>query len=153
MARVAREAWHRLGALPAVVAVGGLSALAGATALLLGDRAAPVALALLALFVLHCVARPADRGEVLGCAVLPNVGRILHEAAGAPAWLTYALIPVALLGAFALDGPREEDDGPALSHPPGAPGCDGGQAVGPGAAAAAARTASRIAVAPVPFST
>ena len=121
MGSVARGAWRRLGALPAIVAVGALYAL-GAAALLLGDAGGAVGIALLAVFVLYCLARPANGWDVLAWAQLPNVGLIAHEAIGTPRWIAYALVPVALLVELGVDAPPAEDDEAGAPSAAGRPG-------------------------------
>jgi len=110
---LARTVRRRLGALPAVVVVGALYALGAACALLLDDGVAgTVAIALFAVFVLYCIARPAGGWDVFTWAQLPNLGVIAHEAIGAPRALAYALIPVALLIELGLDASPERGDRP-----------------------------------------
>src|SRR3954468_14882022 len=156
MASVVRAAWRRLGALPAVLVVAAFYAILAA-ALLLRDRATTaLALAVLALLALHCLARPRGGGELLAVTLAPTaIDRLLHDLAGAPEGAGLALVPsrcssrrsrTRARSCRCARGPRPRR--PRVLRAPA-----GDQAGDPGAAAAAARTAARIAIAPVPFST
>src|SRR3954454_4581375 len=94
MANVVRAAWRRLGALPAVLVVAAFYAILAA-ALLLRDRATTaLALAVLALLALHCLARPRGGGELLAVTLAPTaIDRLLHDLAGAPEGAGLALVP------------------------------------------------------------
>jgi hypothetical protein len=112
--RALTELWRRFGETSAVAAVASLFALlaVAALALALDDSATTgVAVGLFAVFVLYCLARPSGRREVFASATVPGAAStLLHDIAGTPRWIGFALIPLALFVAWDADreaGPRE----------------------------------------------
>jgi Zn-dependent protease len=100
-------AWRRLGRLPALPIVAGFFALAILAGLVLGDASPYVGVALFAMFIVYCVARPAGGMDVFTAAALPGaVATLLHEVAGTPRWLGALLIPFALVMARSADRER-----------------------------------------------
>jgi hypothetical protein len=122
-----RRAWSRLGTLPALPLVVLFFALAAA-ATLLGDDTATTAIgvALVAALIAYCVARPAGGTDLFLAVAAPNAGwQLAKDLLGAPAWVFYALLPIALIGAWVADhedDPEDEDDVPVgVGHPDAEP--------------------------------
>jgi hypothetical protein len=128
-----RASW-RLGALPALPVVVLFFAVATAAALL-GDEATMdivggvLVLALLA----YCVARPANGTDLFFAVAAPGaIAQLAHEFLGAPRWLFFVLLPIALVGAWNADHDDADDSDPDD---------DASEDVGPGARRAPAARA------------
>jgi hypothetical protein len=111
-----RRVWDRLGRVPAVWIVGGFfSGLVLSVAVLPGGAAIAAGLALFAVVCAYSLARPRGGWDVVAAAALPSAGwRLAHDLLGAPDWIVYALIPVALWLAWTVDG--EDDQAPAFKR-------------------------------------
>jgi hypothetical protein len=134
---VALPAWAWLGALPALPLVVGFFVLAGAATLALGPTAATaVGVALVAALLAYCVARPTGGTDLFLVVGAPNAGwQLLHDTFDAPTWVFFALLPIALIGAWSVDhgaddedaGTADEDAGAADTHrDAGTPGTGAG---------------------------
>ena len=98
------DAWRRFGRLPAAPVVGVYFTVALAMALALGDAATWVGVGLTALFVLYCVARPAEGVNVFFIAAAPGaLATLAHDIVGTPRWLGVVLVPFALLALHRID--------------------------------------------------
>lgn len=86
-------------------------ALLAVAALTLDDaKTTGVAVGLFAVLVLYCLARTSGRREVFASATVPGAAStLLHDIAGTPRWIGYALIPLALF--MAWDADREARPG------------------------------------------
>lgn len=109
----------RVGSLPAVWVLLAFYVLAGALAATVSDDtfewASWIVVALLATY---CITRRADGWNVFLIAAAPNaLAALLHRAVGAPIWLGFLLIPVALLLVRTYDQPSRihETPGPAAA--------------------------------------
>jgi hypothetical protein len=109
--RALTDLWRRFGETSALAAVASLFALLAVATLALDDAATTgVAVALFAVFVLYCLARPSGRWAVFASATVPGAAStLLHDIAGTPRWIGYALIPLALF--MAWDADREARPG------------------------------------------
>lgn len=96
--------WRAFGRLPAAPFVAAYFALAILAGLTLRDAAAWIGVALTAVLVAYCLARPAGGWDVFLAAALPGaVATLVHEVADTPRWLAVVLIPIALLLARSAD--------------------------------------------------
>jgi hypothetical protein len=100
-----RDDWRRFGQPPALPVVGSLYALALLAALVLDEPVTMAAgIALLAVLVLYCVARPRGGLDVFAITAAPGAAAtLLHDIAGTPRWIGVFLIPVALYFVWAED--------------------------------------------------
>lgn len=115
----------RFGALPALWVVATAYVAAVSAALLFpegGTREYDVVSAVGVAVIVYCFARPCGGVEVWGtCAAPAAIGSILQGLAGAPSWVTFLAMPLALLIARDIDRTdeaRPTDPQPGADHLP-----------------------------------
>lgn len=107
-----RRVWSRFGALPALPLVVLFFVLAGVAALTTDEATSTaVGVALVAMLIAYCVARPAGGVDLFFAVAAPNAGwQVANDLFGAPLWVYFALLPIALIGAWSADHPDEQRD-------------------------------------------
>jgi hypothetical protein len=108
--------WWRFGALPALPLVVLFFALLAAVSLLVDETTAGgVGGVLVVTLIAYCVARPANGTDLFLAVAAPGaIAQLGHELLGAPRWLYFVLLPIALIGAWSADHAEvacDEDDG------------------------------------------
>lgn len=107
---------QRVGQLPATLVLLSLLLIAAFGAVLFdqGTGRTVIGLVLLAILLTYCWARPEDGIDVFWIAAIPNAAAtLLHDVAGAPSWIGFVFIPIALWFARDLD---RDSSVPATAH-------------------------------------
>jgi hypothetical protein len=117
----ALDAWFAFGRLPALPVLAAFFALAAIGGLLLDTPVAETVLvAVLAAYVLYCLARPTGGWDAFAAASLPGcVSWLVNELFGVPRWLGVVLIPLALWLAWNLDRDAQASPGSPRTAAPG----------------------------------
>jgi hypothetical protein len=125
---VGLPAWSWLGALPALPLVVGFFAIAGAATLALGPTAATaVGVGLVVALLAYCVARPTGGTDLFLAVGAPNAGwQLLRDTFGAPDWVFFVLLPIALIGAWSADHGADDEDAGATRGDAATPGTGAG---------------------------
>lgn len=107
-----RRAWSRFGALPALPFVVLFFVVTGVATLTTDQTTSTVVgVVLVALLLVYCVARPAGGTDLFLYVAAPNAGwQMAKDLFGAPYWVYLALLPIALIGAWNVDHPDEQDE-------------------------------------------
>jgi hypothetical protein len=113
MGKALTDGWWKFGALPAFQVTVAVYVLAVIDVVLFSKPVAEgVGVGLFAVSVLYCLARDRAGWEVFGLMNLPGaVGGILSSV-GAPPWIGLVLVPVSLLGLWAVDRQAEAPGAP-----------------------------------------